>query len=246
LIQIEAAKLSRQTVVQEEIEILPDQPLQRNLAGDGIGERMWLHVENRFDCTYKATVKMDRAAFALDELSQSALKDIPRETIKYLMPSRYCHLEQFERFASEQFSGLSGGALVLAVSNWLQREFTYDASASNVSTAAHDTLAMKRGVCRDYAHVMISVLRALAIPARMVSGYAPRVTPQDFHAVVEVFLDGDWYLIDPTGMANADEIVIIGVGRDAADISFLTSYGFLKLEKQSVRVTEIGIGIDGS
>lgn len=65
----------------------------------------------------------------------------------------------------------------------------------------------------------------MGIPARIVSAYAPNVTPpQDFHAVVEVFLDGIWHLIDPTGMANIPEVARIGVGQDTADISFMTSY----------------------
>jgi transglutaminase-like putative cysteine protease len=70
----------------------------------------------------------------------------------------------------------------------------------------------------------------------MVSAYAPNVSPPDFHALVEVYLDGSWHLVDPTGMTNADEVAIIGVGRDAADISFLTSFGFLELVKQTVSV----------
>lgn len=73
--------------------------------------------------------------------------------------------------------------------------------------------------------------RSVGIPARIVSAYAPNVVPQYFHAVVDVFLDGNWHLIDPTGMAQIREIVRIGVGRDAADISFMSSYGWMELKK---------------
>jgi transglutaminase-like putative cysteine protease len=92
-------------------------------------------------------------------------------------------------------------------------------------------------VCRDYAHVLISLARAAAIPARFVSAYAPNVKPQDFHAVAEVYLDGAWHLVDPTGMARADEIVRIGVGLDAAEVSFLSSFGPMTLFSQTVGVT---------
>ena len=78
--------------------------------------------------------------------------------------------------------------------------------------------------------------RSVGIPARIVSAYAPEVTPQDFHALTEVFLDGAWHMVDPTGMAQVPEVVRIGVGRDAADISFMTSYGFMELKNQSVLV----------
>jgi transglutaminase-like putative cysteine protease len=98
-------------------------------------------------------------------------------------------------------------------------------------------------VCRDYAHVLIVLARAAAIPARYVSGYAPQVDPQDFHAVAEVFLGdskgpgGSWHLVDATGMARAGEIAKIGIGRDAADVSFLTSFGTIEMVTQEVEVT---------
>ena len=122
------------------------------------------------------------------------------------------------------------------MSNWIKDHFTYDNSASDCSTTAADSFASRAGVCRDYAHVLIAMARAVGIPARIVSAYAANVVPQDFHAVAEIYLDGRWHLIDPTGMAQPTEIVRIGVGRDAADISFMTSYGFVELKKQVVSV----------
>ena len=93
---------------------------------------------------------------------------------------------------------------------------------------------------------MLRQARAAGIPARFVSCYAPRVTPQDFHAVAEVFLSdptaeggGAWHLIDATGMANPDEIVKIGVGRDAADVSFMTSFGMTEFLDKTVSVTQL-------
>ncbi len=93
------------------------------------------------------------------------------------------------------------------------------------------------GVCRDFAHVMITLARASGMPARMASVYAPLDPPQDFHAVAEVYLDGGWHLVDATGMARPDQMVRIGVGRDAADVAFLTVYGNAVMQSQSVRVT---------
>ena len=84
---------------------------------------------------------------------------------------------------------------------------------------------------------MISLARSLCIPARMVSVYAPDVVPQDFHAVAEVWIGGEWRLVDATGMAQPHQMVRVGVGRDAADISFLTAFAPVELRSQTVRVT---------
>jgi transglutaminase-like putative cysteine protease len=96
-------------------------------------------------------------------------------------------------------------------------------------------------VCRDYAHTLICFARAAAIPARFASGYGAKVKPQDFHAVAEVWLAdadgvGDWHVVDATGMADAASFARIAVGRDAADTSFLTSYGNAQLHHLGIEV----------
>jgi transglutaminase-like putative cysteine protease len=121
--------------------------------------------------------------------------------------------------------------------DWVFERFQYVPGSSNAQTTALDTFVQRQGVCRDYAHVMIALARASAIPARFVSVYAPYVTPQDFHAVAEVYLDGTWHLVDATGMAAANQIARIGVGLDAAEVSFLSSFGQVMLQNQSVQVT---------
>jgi transglutaminase-like putative cysteine protease len=88
--------------------------------------------------------------------------------------------------------------------------------------------------------MLITLARAFGIPARFVSAYAPGVTPQDFHAVAEVFLGGAWYLVDPTGMASGADIAKIGVGRDAADTSFLTYYAPSAMARLEVIVQVVG------
>ena len=236
LLQIEAAKIEHQTIVEESMRIFPEQNLLRRSSDEAVGERIWIKIQNEFNCSYHAKVRLDRPASSLEKLDQTALTEISDETIKYLLPSRYCHLEKFEGLIPENFTGLSGGKLVHAMSTWIETEFTYLAGASDALTTAHDTMKSKQGVCRDYSHVLIAMLRINGIPSRMVSAYAPNVSPPDFHALVEVYLESSWHLIDPTGMSSAEEVAVIGVGRDAADISFLTSYGFLRLEKQSVIV----------
>ena len=127
--------------------------------------------------------------------------------------------------------------MVTAMRDWIADRLSYVPGASNAQTTALDTYVQRQGVCRDFAHVMIAMTRAAAIPARFASVYAPGVTPQDFHAVAEVYLAGTWHLVDPTGMATADTMARIGVGQDAAEVAFLSSYGRIDLRAQSVSVT---------
>jgi transglutaminase-like putative cysteine protease len=81
-----------------------------------------------------------------------------------------------------------------------------------------------QGVCRDYAHVVIALLRAMDMPARY-AAFAPGLRPMDFHAVAEAYLDGSWYVIDATRLANRRSLVRIATGRDAADCAFLSYHG---------------------
>ena len=218
----------------------PSGDMGRLIEGeDGLGVRRWLHADGTFDCTYHATVRVDRSAVVFDQLDATPVAALPSNVTKYLMPSRYCHPEDFLTFAPQHFGHLTGGSLIAAMSQWITDNFTYDNGASDAATTATDSFAARAGVCRDYAHVLISMARATGIPARFVSAYAPDVTPQDFHAVAEVYLDGHWHLIDPTGMAHAPQIVMIGLGRDAADVSFMTSYGWMTLKKQAVQVLRV-------
>ena len=76
-----------------------------------------------------------------------------------------------------------------------------------------------------------------ASPARFVSAYSPDVSPQDFHALTEVYLEGGWHLVDPTAMAKPESTVRIGVGADAADVAFMTSFAPMQCVAQSVRVS---------
>ena len=240
LLQIEALNDADQRCLETEMLIDPETTTKLIEGEDGLGQRRWLVVQDRFDCRYRSKVDITRPEISIDDLASARVSEVPQNVVKYLMPSRYCHPEEFISFVPDNLAGLSGGALVQAMSDWIGTHITYDINASDPSTTASTSFERRRGVCRDYAHVLIAMLRAVAIPARFVSAYAPDVTPQDFHAVAEAYLGGAWHLIDPTGMAKASEIARIGVGRDAADVSFMTSYGWMELKKQTVTVKRLG------
>lgn len=239
LLQIEATSDDGQRCVQNRLSLRSGTQLREIDGEDCIGLRRWISVNTRLECQYQTQVELLRPAVDLPQLRETPRHQLPAPVLQYLMPSRNCQSDLFLDFASIQFEGLAGGPLVQAMRDWIAANFVYDIFASHIGTTATDSFATQRGVCRDYAHVLIALVRAAGLPARFVSAYAPDVKPQDFHAVVEVFLDGAWHLVDPTGMAQPDEIVRICVGRDATDASFLTSYGFLTLEAQSVQVRRI-------
>jgi transglutaminase-like putative cysteine protease len=94
-------------------------------------------------------------------------------------------------------------------------------------------------VCRDFTHLGITFARALGIPARAVSAYALQLDPPDFHAIFEVYVENDWWLIDPTRLAPIEGIVRIGSGRDASDIAFLTSDQQCQVIRQTVEVSKV-------
>ena len=166
------------------------------------------------------------------------------DRIRYVRPSRYAESDRLLPTAYAEFPGLQGRGLVTAVRDWVHGELRYISGSSRGTDGAVETLLSRRGVCRDFAHLAISLLRSKDIPARLAAVYAPGLSPMDFHAVAEVFLadrttpgGGAWYIMDATGMAEPHETVKIGVGRDAADVSFLTSFGPSQFGDKTVTVT---------
>lgn len=239
LLQIEAAGLSDQFVAKAHIGLSDTEHFGRVPGEDAIGERIWLRMENEFVCDYSSTIDINRPSVDLPSLAATPPHQLTGDAVSYLMPSRYCPSDSFMTFVGEEFGDVAGGAKIAAIRDWIAERFTYVPGVSGSQTTALESFVERRGVCRDYAHVMVTLARAAAIPARFVSVYAPRVTPQDFHAVTQVYLDGDWRLVDPTGMAEAEEMAIVGVGRDAADAAFMTVYGAAELMEQEVAVTTV-------
>ena len=166
----------------------------------------------------------------------------PAEWAAALRPSRYCPSDQLEGFATTEFDrSLPRTELVPAVADWVSRRLVYTSGASRPVDTAVDTLLMGQGVCRDYAHLTITLLRALEIPARLVAVYAPGLSPMDFHAVVEADVDGTWCVVDATRLAPTSSLVRICSGRDAADTAFLSLFGGRALfETMTVTATTAG------
>ncbi|SFG19562.1 Transglutaminase-like enzyme, putative cysteine protease [Palleronia marisminoris] len=236
LVQVEAAATLQQTIVSERLDAGETTYLSRISSEDSIGTRVWLSCAESLSVRYESEVEIERPAVDLQSLNAEPVHRLPHEAVRYLMASRFCPSDEFQSFVAAEFSQVQGGACIAEMAEWIGSRFIYSPGASGPQTTALDTFVQRRGICRDFAHVLISLARAKAIPARMVSCYAPDVDPQDFHAVAEVWLDGGWHLVDPTDMAKPQETAVIGVGRDAADIAFLTTYGWATLQNQQVWV----------
>ena len=238
MLQIEAADGHGQRVLDASLDLGNPDHLARVPTPNGICEPIWLREHGQLRVDYRAQVAIDRPAPDLASLAAVPLHRLPAGAVPYLNESRYCPSNKFHAFVERRFGELEGGAKIARMRDWIESRFTYVAGTSTSETGALDSFVERRGVCRDYAHVMIALARAAHIPARMASAYALGVEPQDFHAVAEIYLAGDWHPVDATGMARGDAMARICVGRDAADVAFLTAYREIELVSQSVRVTE--------
>jgi transglutaminase-like putative cysteine protease len=160
--------------------------------------------------------------------------------LRYLMPSRYCESDVMSRVAQQLFGHLSPGlSRVRAVESWIHESILYLPGFSNSTTTAQEVFVQRAGVCRDFAHLGITLCRALNIPARLVVGYVHfDEPPQDFHAVFEAWLDNQWVLFDGTKMAPIDRLVRVGTGRDAKDVAFATIFGGVQMLRKELVVDE--------
>lgn len=184
---------------------------------------------------YSALVEIEHHSVPPTQLNETPVAQLPADVLRYLYPSRYCQSDRLGRLANQTFGSLwQGHDRVLAVQQWVQRLVTFSPNTTNGNTSAVDTLIEPVGVCRDFAHLMIALLRALNIPARIATGtdYGadPALGPPDFHAYVEVYLGGRWYIFDPSGTGIPMGFMRIGTGRDAADVAFATIFGGVRTQ----------------
>ncbi|WP_304616158.1 transglutaminase-like domain-containing protein [Paracoccus sp. (in: a-proteobacteria)] len=239
ILSVEAAEIEGQQVLASDLRLDPGLAPRRLSGDEGIGRKIAMHVPERLTCRYRADLRIVRPVPDLPRLAGVPVEDLPAEALRALMPSRYCDPIRFLAYVGARFDELSGGPLVASLAEWVQGALAYVPGASSADTTATDTFVQRQGVCRDYAHLLIALCRAGQVPARIASVYSHSVEPQDFHAVVQVYLDGAWHLVDPTGMASADQMALVAVGRDAVDVAFLTTITPATMNGQSVQVSQI-------
>ena len=231
IFSIQAAHTSRQTVVTESLQISQSVPTTEYI--DPATKTRFLRLRagaGHLRVRYAAIVDIAHHQAPPQQLPELSPLAVPGEILPYLFPSRYCQSDRLLNLASQHFGHLPMGyTRAKAVCDWVKQHVSFQSNTSNSNTSALDTLIERVGVCRDFAHLMIALCRAANLPARMASGMDygadPALGPPDFHAYVEVFLAGGWYLFDPSGTAIPMGFVRFATGRDAADIAFATIYG---------------------
>jgi len=152
---------------------------------------------------------------------------LPAEALQFTLPSRYCPSDRpalHTQALAIVHDAPPGYAQVEAIATWIRQNITYQPGASDTHSDAMDTLAQRAGICRDFAHVGIALCRTLDIPARMVAGWLHGLKPMDLHAWFEAYVGDAWYAFDATQDQPRGGRIVIGHGRDAADVAFLMNY----------------------
>jgi transglutaminase-like putative cysteine protease len=242
---IHAAKTAHQRVLHEQL--LVNQQVEPEIAVDPGTSTVFtrLHAApGPLKVSYRATVDVLHHRAPPETLHEVPIRSMPLEVMPYIYPSRYCQSDRLRRLAGREFGHLRPGYWrVQAIHDWVRLRTAFTSGSSNSSTSAVDTLVEQVGVCRDFAHLMIALCRALNIPARFVTGIdygaAVELGLPDFHAYVEVFLGDRWYAFDPTGITAPMGLVRIGTGRDAADVSFATMFGSVRSQAPVISVSAL-------
>jgi len=170
---------------------------------------------------------------------------LPPEALRYLLASRYCEVDRMTAIAWDLFGKTpETWERVQTVMDWVHAHVTFGYQYSRPTKTAFDVFTERQGVCRDFQHLAITILRALNIPARYVFGYLPDLDvppapePMDFAAWIEVWLGDRWYTFDPRNNAHRKGRVLIGRGRDALDVAMVTTFGGPVLERMEVWAEE--------
>jgi transglutaminase-like putative cysteine protease len=228
---IHCARTRCQTVVTQQLQI--SQPVATELYTDPVTANCYLRLAaapGPLQVSYTACVDVQQHFAAPDDVAEVPVAQLPTQVLSYIYPSRYCQSDRLAVLATAEFGHLPHGyRRVHAIQEWVRKWVTFKQNTTNSNTSALDTIADRVGVCRDFAHLMIALCRALSIPARFTTGIDygadPALGPTDFHAYVEVYLGHRWYIFDPSGTAIPMGFVRLGTGRDAADVAFATIFG---------------------
>lgn len=242
---IHAARTAQQAVSNERLVINQGIAHQIHTDPATLNRSLRLHGEpGVLELSYSATVDITHHRADPLQLAEVPVRQLPPEVLGYIYPSRYCQSDRLLRLAHKEFGALwQGHSRVQAIRDWVHRHVAFTSNTSNSNTSAVDTLIEQVGVCRDFAHLMIALCRAVNIPARFTTGtdYGadPSLGPPDFHAYVEVYLGDRWYIFDPSGTAIPMGLLRFSVGRDAADVAFATIFGGVKADAPVIRTTAI-------
>jgi transglutaminase-like putative cysteine protease len=175
------------------------------------------------------------------------VEELPVETLRFLMASRFCEVDLLSPVAVELFGGLPRGwSRVAAICSWVHSKVTFSYPHARPTRTALDVFTERIGVCRDFQHLAITLCRALSIPARYATGYLGDIgvplsaSAMDFSAWFEVYLEDRWWTFDARHNQARIGRVLIATGMDATDVAITTSFGNARLSHFEVITDEIG------
>lgn len=230
IIQVQAAWHPWQRIVSEQLLVGHIQP-QFFTDASGLNRMIrFTAPAGELELIYRAVIEVSMPV-PDQQARECEIAELPADVLHYLLPSRYCESDLMGAMARRTFGDLPRGfTRVQAICDWIHQHIAYEIGSSQATTTARDVLANRAGVCRDFAHLGITLCRALNIPARFVFGHVEFPDPPpDFHALFEAYLGGQWMLFDPTKMVDLGKIVRIGTGIDATDVAFATLYGEVQM-----------------
>jgi transglutaminase-like putative cysteine protease len=174
------------------------------------------------------------------------VEELPAETLRFLLASRYCEVDLLSNTAVELFGDIPRGwGRVQAICDWVHSKVTFGYSFARSTKTALDVYAERLGVCRDFQHLAMTFCRALNIPARYATGYLGDIgvpvapSPMDFSAWFEVYLEDRWWTFDARHNQPRIGRVLMATGRDAADVAITTAFGSCPLTKFEVVTDEV-------
>ena len=247
---IHAAHTERQRVVGEVLTI--NQNVASRVETDPATGNRYLRLtamQGPLRVRYETSVDLAHHFASPGQIGEVPVARLPAPVLGYIYPSRYCQSDRLHKFAMREFgSRWQGYGRVQGIRDWVLERTTFASNTTNSQTSALDTLMEQTGVCRDFAHLMIALCRAINIPARFATGIDygadPALGPTDFHAYVECYLGDRWYLFDPSGTAIPMGFVRFGTGRDAADVAFATIFGSVQSAAPVIGIEAVA-GADG-
>ncbi|MEZ4900984.1 MAG: transglutaminase family protein [Spirosomataceae bacterium] len=187
--------------------------------------------------TTEVEALVESMPFSADSAGFVPVEKLPDDTMLYLLPSRYCPSDLYEinQLAWQIVGNLPPGyAQVEAIRSWIYANIRYEYGTTNSTTTALDIARQWVGVCRDFAHLSIALCRTLSIPTRMVVGYLDKLQYTDLHAWFEAYLGDKWYTFDAVQAQTEGYRVVLGYGRDAADVAMITQFGNMILLSMEV------------
>jgi transglutaminase-like putative cysteine protease len=211
---------------------IPEVPVSSYLDLYGNHCRRLMATSGDFTIWRDSTIEVDGIPDRAFPFAQEIpVQDLPPECLIYLMGSRYCQTDLMSQAAWDLFGNTPPGwGRVQAICDFVHRHIRFDYLQARATRSAVEAFDERVGVCRDYAHLAVTICRCLNIPARYVNGYlgdigVPVVDPMDFSAWIEVYLDGGWHTFDPRNNIPRIGRIVVARGRDAADVPLINSFG---------------------